>query len=72
MAHTAAGPLESPLELENLRSPFYGSLTAEEQATWDEIRFLRRNADAVAYTACSGSGSCFRCAAAHSRLLLGQ
>lgn len=58
--YEGAGPLESPLALENLRSPFYGGLSPDEQATWDEIRFLRRNADAVAYTACCGSGSCFR------------
>lgn len=58
--YEGAGPLESPLALENLLSPFYGGLEPDEQATWDEIRFLRRNADAVAYTACSGSGSCFR------------
>jgi len=40
------------------RSPFYNDLSTEQQAVWDEIRFLRKNADAIAYLA--RQGSCFR------------
>lgn len=32
-----AGPIEAPLGLDNLRSPFYATLPAEKQAVWDEV-----------------------------------
>jgi len=58
--YDGAGPIEAPLGLDNLRSPFYATLPAEKQAIWDEVRFLRRNADAIAHTIRAGNGSCFR------------
>lgn len=58
--YTGSGPPKSPLELDNWRTPFYDGLTSEEQAIWDEIMFMRCNSDAIARTACSGGGSCFR------------
>lgn len=44
----------------NARSAFYSGLAPEQQAVWDEVRFLRKNGDAVAFQA--RQGSCFRVA----------
>lgn len=35
-----AGPIEAPLALDNLRSPFYAGLPPEKQSVWDEVPIL--------------------------------
>jgi hypothetical protein len=40
------------------RSPFYSGLAPEHRAVWDEVHFMRKNGDAIAFQA--RQGSCFR------------
>lgn len=56
--YDAAGDIAPPLSTSNIRSAFYSGLAIEQQAVWDEVRFLRKNGDAAALQA--RQGSCFR------------